>query len=255
MKDDTKQVLLIGGGLIAAIVAVKSIFGGDDQPVYANQSGYYPAAGSYQPEDGGSEKTPSAGGAEGTGTSEDTGALIGPAETPVENLYTTIPPEMIPMIGGGDSWYERREISEKLGITPEAYLLRYGEIIGERFGGFGPGIQSHKMTAIDYYAYGYVNTMAGGKRKVEANKLIEESGGSYSGGLLTPPTDYSGSVTDYANWINQQIRQPEPEPITIIPSGPSESSSIDFSSWTSEDYQSATSSERADYRRYLRSRK
>ena len=148
-----------------------------------------------------SEQYPAPTTSEGGGNVDDTMARLGVGETPDENLYTTIPgaetgqaPPMIGVNGSDDSRFAQRNISEVLGWTPEEYQKGFDVIVGERFGGIGPGIPGPEMTAEQRYAYNYNDTMAQAEYVVQRNKVIAELGGSWEKGWLQPGPDYANAT-------------------------------------------------------------
>lgn len=153
-----------------------------------------------------SESYPYPPGASETGQPSDTPARVGYGETPQENLFAEIPPERISMVGGDSSWYERRHISEKLSWTPEQYLKGWHTVIGEKFGGTGAGIPGSELSAKALYAYGYSPTMEHAQGQITRNQMIAQLGGSWQGGVLTPPADFKGSVTEFSDLVREKLR-------------------------------------------------
>jgi hypothetical protein len=152
---------------------------------------------------GNSDSYPYQASAEGSGTKYDTAARAGYGETPSENLFTTIPDEQIPLIGGGDSWYDRRDIGELLDISPEAYYAGYQELYGEKVGGTGAGLNRSELSAEWRYAYGFSPTIAQGQQDVIGSQVIAAMGGRYVNGELQTPAGYGGNPTQWLKEVAQ----------------------------------------------------
>ncbi len=92
----------------------------------------------------------------------------------LRELFVSIDTEAIPLIGGSDSRYDRRNIEANFGWSPAEYQERWEAIIGETLGGSGAGKVSYPletaltgmplMTSQEFQAYGYGNQQQASNR-------------------------------------------------------------------------------------------
>ncbi|OGO29978.1 MAG: hypothetical protein A2Z29_04740 [Chloroflexi bacterium RBG_16_56_11] len=142
------------------------------------------------------------------GTPGDTGARTGPGETAEEGaaavLSTVIPGEMIPM----SDWYYRRHVSELTGWSPQEYQDAWKNIIGEKAGGVGPGVSGHEIQGPEVrVAFGYNETVRQAKTTINYFQLITKTGGSWNKGILTPPSGWKGTATQYSQYLQKRITE------------------------------------------------
>jgi hypothetical protein len=115
--------------------------------------------------------------------------------TPENPLYTTIPGELIPQTGPG-SWYEIRKIEEVLGLTPVEYTEMIQEI---------RVTPPAERTVEQTYAGGYADTLQQAEAVVDFKQRVGVYGGEYVHGVLVPPATWSGTVTEFANYVRASL--------------------------------------------------
>lgn len=119
-----------------------------------------------------------------------------PEVEPVKELYTEIPGELIPITGGPGSWYDIRKIEETLGWTEAQYAEQVAQIRTI------PGIE---RTSEQAYAGGYTTEYKMGEAEYY-RYILEQEGGSRVAGVLVPPADWGGSVTQYAQHLMDRMK-------------------------------------------------
>ena len=118
-----------------------------------------------------------------------------PLGTPENPLYAEIPGELIPHSGPG-GWYEIRNIEETLGWTPERFQEEMAII---------RTTPSDERTVEQQYAGGYADTMEQAQRGVDFKERVKLYGGDYVGGILVPPDNWGGSVTEFSKYVRASI--------------------------------------------------
>jgi len=199
MKQDTNFVIGIAA-LLSLGLAGYAVFKSGDKAAGSSLVRPAPAFSS--------ERVPYPGGAEGSGNIGDQGAREGFGETATENLYAVIPETEHPIIGGDDSRYVQRHVSELTGWSQQDYLNRYKQIYGEVVGGPGSGVPYAELTKKDLLAFDYVKTPDQADYVTARNQLIAELGGTWENGVLTPPPDYQArgiSVTQFSDMMREHL--------------------------------------------------
>jgi len=115
--------------------------------------------------------------------------------TPEKPLTTEIPGGLIPHTGTG-SWYEIRNIEEVLGWSPDEYVRMQEKIRTT------PAVS---RTAEMQYAGGYSDTMAQAEAAVDFRTQVINLGGTYRSGILVVPSDFEGSVTEFAQYVRSTL--------------------------------------------------
>jgi hypothetical protein len=115
-----------------------------------------------------------------------------PLGSPQNPLYAEIPGELI---GWGD-WYTERDIYNVLGWTLEEYLARREEL---------QTLPKEEWTPADFYATGQQDTLEGAQHLALYHEINAEQGGSFVNGVLTPPSWWTGSVTEWSRYIGDLV--------------------------------------------------
>ncbi|MCP8305337.1 MAG: hypothetical protein H3Z50_07745, partial [archaeon] len=92
--------------------------------------------------------------------------------------------------------YYSRNIKEVLGWTLATFLEQMKLI---------RTLPAGSLTAEQMYAVGMYPDMKTARRRKAYNDLVNSTGGSWDNGVLTPPPDWEGSVTDYSKWLSDQL--------------------------------------------------
>jgi len=116
--------------------------------------------------------------------------------TPENPLYAdTSGLTMIPHVGVG-SWYEIRDIEQQFGLSPAEFQEELAVI---------RSTNTADKTADQLLISGEQTTREGAERSEDFRERVKLYGGEYVGGVLVPPDNWGGSVTEYAQYVRSSI--------------------------------------------------
>tara|TARA_Y100000310_G_scaffold310316_1_gene355402 strand:+ start:4787 stop:5530 length:744 start_codon:yes stop_codon:yes gene_type:complete len=153
---------------------------------------------------GGSDMTPSLPGM------DDAGGDVMPYAPSIDT--SLLADTWTPFVGGSESWYAKRDIAGILGWSQQEYhdvMQAFPQRLMTARGA---------ITAEEWYAAGHVSTVEAGERMVQHGEMVSLMGGTWEGGVLTPPPGYQGTATAFLGAVNKALTGVT-QTYTIVPGG------------------------------------